>query len=107
MTAATATAGHWARLTALLQSTRRAVLFAAAGVGAAASYAFWPRHSRRQNLAPDLLVDPSLSIDESVFSSSEWIEWAETNLSARELALVKLARSADRGRPVERVPASC
>jgi hypothetical protein len=47
-----------------------------------------------------LVVNPNLRLDESVLGGAEWMAWAEKNLSARELELLRLAESSDRGRPV-------
>jgi len=51
-----------------------------------------------------LAADPTLGFDESVLDD---IDWTQQNLSTREVELLRLAASADRGRPVvaERTPA--
>jgi hypothetical protein len=52
-------------------------------------------------------VDESRRFDERQLDGDEWMKWAERNLSARELELMRLANCADRGRPVSRrVPAA-
>jgi hypothetical protein len=72
---------------------------------AAVGFAMLRKRRAPRVVEHSLVVNPDLRLDESVLGGAEWMAWAEKNLSARELELLRLAESSDRGRPV--VDAEC
>lgn len=91
-------------ITAVADAPRRNIFRRAAGavIATVATVGFAMLRKRRapKVVEHSLVVNPNLRLDESVLGGPEWMAWAEKNLSARELELLRLAQSPDRGRPV-------